>query len=107
MKAMNDEMKKIISRFLFVSVIISCFTLLGAGTLTAKQRSEYNSYRTEYAVLSMKSYGSKIAVKLDEREYSFDLPSFKKLKDSSEWIYITPFSPFFFFGECIFDIFSH
>ncbi len=103
---MNDEMKKIISQFLFVSVMISCFTLFGAGSLTAKQRSEYNSYRTEYAVLTLKAQGNKIDLTLDEKNYSMDLPSLQKLKNYREWIYLTPFAPVFFFGECISDIFS-
>ncbi len=103
---MNDEMKKIISQFLFVSVLISCFTLFGAGSLTAKQRSEYNSYRTEYAVFTLKAQGNKIDLRVDEKQYSLALPSLKKLKAYREWIYLTPFAPVFFFGECISDIFS-
>lgn len=106
MKTMNDEMKKILSRFFLVSVMISCLTLLGAGTITAKQRSEYNSYYTEYAVLTLKTSADKIDLSLDEKRYSLDLSFLKRLKNYSEWLYLTPVSSVFFLGECIFDIFS-
>ncbi len=106
MKVMNDEMKKIISHFLFVSVIISCLTLLSAGTLTAKQRSEYNSYRTEYALLTFKTSDRKIDLSLDDKKYTFDFSRFRLDEEQVEWLYLTPASVFLFLGECIFDIFS-
>ncbi len=103
---MNDEMKKILSRFFVVSVIIACLTLLGAGTLTAKQRSEYNSYRTEYALLTLKASTGRIDLNIDDRQYSIDLTSLKRAEDYKEWLYLTPLSCVLFLGECIFDIFS-
>ena len=105
-KKMNEEMKKILSRFFLVSVIIACFTLVGAGTLTAKQRSEYNSYRTEYAVLTLKTQGSRIDLSVDDKQYSFDLSPFKKAEKYKQWLYFTPFSTLFFFGESVYEFFS-
>lgn len=104
MKTMNDEMKKLMSRFLLVSVFIGCVTVLFVGTVTAKQRSEYNSYHTEYALLTVKSQNSRVNVEIDEKSYSFDLSNLKKLKKYENAIYLTPLSPVFFLCECIFDI---
>lgn len=102
---MNDEMKKIISRFLCVSVIIGCMVLLFSGAVTAKQRSEYNSYHTEYAMVRVKSQDSQINVELGEESYSFDLSYLKKLKRYKNIAYFTPLAPAFLFGESIFNIF--
>ncbi|MBQ7296598.1 MAG: hypothetical protein IJW86_10495 [Clostridia bacterium] len=104
---MNDEMKKILSRFLLVSVMIACFTLFGAGSLTAKQRSEYNSYRTEYAVLTLKTAGSTINLNVSEKNYSVDLSLLQVPHKVKDMLWMTPLSCFLFLGECIFDIFSH
>lgn len=104
---MNEEMKKILSRFFLVSVIIACFTLLGAGVLTAKQRSEYNSYRTEYAVLTLKTQGGRIDLSVDDKQYSLDLAPLKKADDYRQLLYFTPLSTFLFFGEAVYEFFLH
>lgn len=103
---MNEEMKKILSRFFLVSVIITCITLVGAGTLTAKQRSEYNSYRTEYAVLTLKTQKGRIDLSVDDKQYSLDFSGFRKAEEHKQWLYFTPFSTLFFFGESVYEIFS-
>lgn len=105
MRTMNDEMKKLISRFLFASVFISCLTLFFAGSITAKQRSEYNSYRTQYTLLTIKTQDSQIDLSLDEKNYTLDLSGFKSLKKYENLIYLTPISPLFFCFECVFNIF--
>ena len=102
---MNEEMKKILSRFFLVSVLITCFTLLGAGTLTAKHRSEYNTYRTEYAVLTLKASGERLDLEVEGRCFSFDLSALKKVQRYRKWLYFTPFSTVFFFGESVYDFF--
>ena len=106
MKVMNDELKRIISTFLFVSVLIACLTLFGAGTLTARQRSEYNSYRTHYAVLTLKNEGDRVNIKVDDRQINLALTLPEKLREYKDYIYFTPFSTFFFFSECVYEIFS-
>lgn len=103
---MNDEMKRILSRYFLVSVIIACLTLSAAGTLTAKQRSEYNSYRREYAVLTLKAQGSKVDLKVDDKQYSLDFLPLKKAEEYKRWLYFTPFSTVFFFGESVYEFFS-
>lgn len=105
MIVMNNEMKGLISRFLFVSVIISCLTLFFAGAITTKQRSEYNSYRTQYTVLSLKAQDTQINLSVDEKNYCFDLSMFKQLKKYENIIYLTPASSVVFFCQCIFNIF--
>lgn len=107
MKVMNNEMKGLISRFLFVSVIISCLTLFCAGAIITKQRSEYNSYRTQYTVLSLKAQDTQINLSVDEKNYCFDLSIFKQLKKYENIMYLTPVSPIVFFCQCIFDIFYY
>ena len=76
---MNKEMKKIFSRYLLRSVVLTCLLCLCAGAVTAKQRSEYNSYFTPYAVMSLKSSGEKITVTVDDNDYSLDFDSVRSL----------------------------
>ena len=102
---MNDEMKKLLSRYFLVSVIIACLTLSAAGTITAKQRSEYNSYRREYAVLTLKTQGSRINLEVDDKQYCIDFLFLKKAEEYKQWLYFTPLSTVFFFGESVYDFF--
>lgn len=102
---MNDDMKRLLSRFLCVSVIIGCFLLLFVGAVTAKQRCEYNSYRTEYAVLTVKSQNSKVSVEVGENSFSLDLSPVKEIDKYKNLILLTPLSPLFYLCECIYRIF--
>ena len=103
---MNDEMKKILSKYMLYCVVITCLLCLCAGVVTAKQRSEYNSYFTPYAVLSVKNMGSEVNISLDERSYSFDLSKVKDLAQYCRYLYFTPFSCTVFFFESIYEFFS-
>lgn len=103
---MNDEMKKILSKYMLYCVVITCLLCLCAGVVTAKQRSEYNSYFTPYAVLSVKNMGSEVNISLDERSYSFDLSKVKDLAQYRRYLYFTPFSCTVFFFESIYEFFS-
>lgn len=103
---MNDEMKKILSKYMLYCVVITCLLCLCAGVVTAKQRSEYNSYFTPYAVLSVKNMGSEVNISLDERSYRFDLSKVKDLAQYRRYLYFTPFSCTVFFFESIYEFFS-
>lgn len=103
---MNKEMKKILSRYLMVCVVLTCLMCLMAGAVTAKQRSEYNSYFTPYAVMSLKSNDESITISVDDNDYSFSFDSLKKLRPYRKYLYFTPFSCGIFFFESILSIFS-
>ena len=103
---MNKELKKILSRYLTVCVVLTCLMCLMAGAVTAKQRSEYNSYFTPYAVMSLKSNNESITLSVDDKAYSFDFSSLKKLKPYRKYLYFTPFSCSIFFFESVLSIFS-
>ena len=103
---MNDEMKKIPSKYMLYCVVITCLLCLCAGVVTAKQRSEYNSYFTPYAVLSVKNVGGEVNISVDERSYSFDLSKVKDLAQYRRYLYFTPFSCTVFFFESIYEFFS-
>ena len=103
---MNKEMKKILSRYLLRSVVLTCLLCLCAGAVTAKQRSEYNSYFTPYAVMSLKSSGEKITVTVDDNDYSLDFDSVRRLASYRKYLYFTPFSCLTFFFESILSVFS-
>ncbi len=100
---MNKEMKKIISGFLFCCVVLACLLCFSAGAVTAKQRSEFNSYFTPYAVLTLKNTNSRIRLSVDEKNYSFDLNELKNLTKYRKYLYFTPFSTSVFFLESLFD----
>ena len=103
---MNDEMKKILSGYLFRCVVITCLLCFCAGAVTARQRSEYNSYFTPYAVLSVKTVENQLSVNVDEKNYNFDLGVIKDLSQYRKYLYFTPFSCAVFFFESIYDFFS-
>lgn len=103
---MNKEMKKIISGFLFYCFILTCLLCLSAGAVTAKQRSEFNSYFTPYAVLTVKNTNNEISLSVDENNYSFDLSELKRLSEYRNYLYFTPFSSVVFFAESFFDFLS-
>ena len=103
---MNDEMKKILSKYMLSCVIVTCLLCLCAGAVTAKQRSEYNSYFTPYAVLSVKTVSQGISVSVDDKSYSLDFSRVKDLGNYRKYLYFTPFSCTVFFFESIYDFFS-
>lgn len=100
---MNKEMKKIVSKFLLYCVILTCFLCLTAGAVTAKQRSEFNSYFTPYAVLTVKNTSRGITLRVDEKDYRIDLSKLKDLSVYRNYLYFTPFSAAVFFFESFFD----
>lgn len=100
---MNKEMKKIVSKFLFYCVILTCLLCFTAGAVTAKQRSEFNSYFTPYAVLTVKNTDNGISLKVDEKDYRIELSRLKSLSEYRDYLYFTPFSAAIFFFESIFD----
>lgn len=103
---MNGEIKKIFSDFFFKCVVITCLLCFCAGTVTAKQRSEFNSYFTPYAVLSVKNQGTAVQVSVDEESYSFDLGRLKELGRYKNYLYFTPLSAVMFFFDSIYEFFS-
>ena len=103
---MNSEMKKILSKYMLSCVVVTCLLCIGAGAVTAKQRSEYNSYFTPYAVLSVKTIGQGINVSVDDKSYTLDLGEVKDLGKYRKYLYFTPFSCTVFFFESIYEFFS-
>ena len=103
---MNREMKKILSAFLFKSVVLTCLLCLCAGVITAKQRSDFNSYFTPYAVLSVKNVSQGIDVQVDDKSYSLRFDKIKDMQKYKDYLYFTPFSCTVFFFESIYEFFS-
>lgn len=103
---MNDEMKKILSKYMISCVVVTCLLCLCAGAVTAKQRSDYNTYFTTYAVLSVKTAGEGVSVSIDDRSYNFDAGRLKDLAAYRKYLYFTPFSCTVFFFESIYEFFS-
>ena len=103
---MNSEIKKILSKFFFKCVVVICLLCFCAGIVTAKQRSEFNSYFTPYAVLTVKNQGTAIQVSVDEESYSFDFGRLKALGRYKNYLYFTPLSSVMFFFDCFYEFFS-
>lgn len=103
---MNGETKRILSKFLFACVTVTCLLCFCAGVVTAKQRSDYNSHFTSYAVLSVKNEGTAIEMNVNEDSYSFDLGSLKPLLKYKNYLYFTPFSSVMFFFDSVYEFFS-
>ena len=101
---MNNEMKKIMGKFCFVSVVICCITAFCVGTVTAKQRSDYNIFYKQYPVFSMKTTEKKIEMTIDERKITFDIEKLKIPKQYERFIYYTPLSCIAFFIQSVSDL---
>ena len=103
---MNKEMKKIFSKYIFRCVIITCLLCFCAGIVTAKQRSEYNTYFTPYAVMTLKNTADTIDITVDEKQYSLDMSKIKALEKYRNYLYFTPISGTLFFFDSIFSLFT-
>ncbi len=101
---MNDEMKKMFSRFLFVSVIICCFGLLAAGSITASQKSAKNTFDKAYAVMSVRTTKEKIEVNMGEKAFSMSLGLRDKIKEYEDYIILTPFASAYYLGKTVEEI---
>ena len=103
---MNNHIKKILSEYMLKCVIVTCVLCLCAGAVTAKQRSEYNSYFTPYAVMTLKNTADTIDLTVDEKQYSLDMSKIKGLKKYRNYLYFTPISGTLFFFDSIFSLFN-
>ncbi len=101
---MNDEMKRLLSRFLFTSVIICCFGLLAAGSITASQKSAKNTFDKAYAVMSVKSTNEKIEVSMGEKVFSMSLGLREKIKEYEDYIILTPFASAYYLGKTVGEV---
>lgn len=95
---MNDEMKKLISRFLFVSVLICCLGLLASGSITASQKSAKNTFDKAYAVMNMKNSGGKLEINIGEEKYDFNFNLAEKIKKYEDYIMLTPVASVYYFA---------
>ncbi|MBQ8503293.1 MAG: hypothetical protein IJ491_03335 [Clostridia bacterium] len=96
---MNKEMKRLFGKFFFVNVIIACMILFCCGCITAKQRTSYNAYLREYAVLSMKSEGERVKMEGLSREIAFTLPQKQEIEKLGRYLKLTPLASTVFFIE--------
>lgn len=94
---MNNETKRILGKFIFCCVIICCLFTLAAGTVTAKQKGDYNMFYKQYAVFSMKTNNKKIEMSVNEKTLTFDYEKFKIPEKYTKYIYYTPLSSVAFF----------
>ena len=101
---MNDEMKKLLSRFLFTSVLICCLGLLASGGITASQKSAKNAFDKAYTVMSIKNTGSNIEIRVGEEEYGWNISLPEKIKKYEDYILLTPLSGIYYFGKCVKNI---
>lgn len=98
---MNKEMKNLLGKFFFTNVVISCLILFLCGSITAAQRTAYNTYLKNYAVVSMKSEGKKVKMEGFSKEIYFTHPEKTKLEKLKRYLKITPFASLVYFVESI------
>ncbi len=93
---MNEEMKKIFGKFLFVTVIIACTGAFFAGEITVGERGEYNLNMTKYAVMSFSGTSKKLEAEFSENRLTVGFPK-NGIKSAVErFVCLTPFSPFYY-----------
>ena len=93
---MNEEMKKIFGRFLFVTVIIACTGAFFAGEITVGERGEYNLNMTKYAVMSFSGTSEKLEADFSENRLTVSFPENEIRSKAERFVCLTPFSPFYY-----------
>ncbi len=101
---MNDEMKKILSGFLFTSVIICCLGLLSAGSITASQKTAKNTFDKAYAVMSVKSTRERLEINMGEKAFSMKLNLRDKIKEYEDYIILTPLAGAYYLNKTVGEI---
>lgn len=101
---MNREMKRLLRGFFFSCTLISCSLLLFCGSVTAAQRTAYNTYLREYAVLSMVNQGETVKMKGFSEEVELKFPSEAELETAKRYLKLTPFASVVFFCESVADL---
>ncbi len=104
---MNDEMKRLLSRFLFVSVLICCMGLLASGSITASQKSAKNTFDKAYAVMSVKNTGKSLEINMGEEKYNFNVNLSDKIKEYEDYILLTPLASVYYFGRSLREFANH
>ena len=75
------EIKNLMKKFVFVTVIICCVLTVAGGVLVVKQRTEYNMYLKDYSVVSISSREGKVDIRVNRDKYSFNTePIFDAVK---------------------------
>ncbi len=103
---MNDEMKKILSRFLFTSVLICCIGLLASGSITASQRSAKNTFDKAYAVMNIKNTKDTIEINVGKKKYALSFNISDKIKRYEDYILLSPFASVYYFGQTCHRLFE-
>ncbi len=98
---MNDEMKKIFSRFLFSSVIICCLGILASGSIAASQKSAKNTFDKAYAVMSVKNTGKNLEINMGEEKFNVDINLSDRIRKYEDYIMLTPLSAVYYLGKCV------
>ncbi len=104
---MNDEMKKILSRFLFTSVLICCLGLLVSGSITASQKSAKNAFDRAYAVMSIRNTGKSVEINMGDEKYNFEVSIGDKIKEYEEYIMLTPVAVIYYFTDSLKELIIH
>ncbi len=100
---MNDEMKKLLSRFLFVSVLICCLGLLASGSITASQKSAKNTFDKAYAVMSIKNNKDSLQINMGQEQFTFNINLKEKIKEYEDYIILTPLASVYYFGQSAYE----
>lgn len=98
---MNEEMKRMLGKFLFATVIISCIAAFFAGSTAVKEKGEYNLNLTKYAVMSFSATSQKLEATLEEDELSVSIPVRKAVGYLERYIGFTFLSPFYYMAESV------
>lgn len=96
---MNEEMKRMLGKFLFVTVIISCASAFLAGSTAVREKGEYNLNMTKYAVMSFSATSEKLEATLQNEEISLNIPLRKMADKLKRYVSFTFLSPFYYMAD--------
>ncbi len=102
---MNDEMKKLLSFFLFVTVLISCIGIVLTGSVTASQTSAKNAYGESFAVMKVITRDGDTRLGMGNKEYPLNLSFTEKFGEYGDYIMLTPFSAVWYLWESLQNLF--
>lgn len=101
---MNDEMKRLISKFLFASVIICCIGLIVSGGIASSQKNAKNTFDKAYAVMKIENTEKALQLRLGNEELVVYKDETGRLEQYEEYIMLTPLSPVYFFVKSLYGL---
>jgi hypothetical protein len=89
-----------------MTVLIFCALLLLSGSITVKQRTEYNMYLKDYSVVSVSSGSDSVNIKFNEKNYSINTEPFYTAIKQRDYAAFSPFGSSYYLFKTLNRLFG-